>query len=65
MKPTADQDAFLEAVCQVRDQYNEVSAAIHGLTDQILKLQLNNEACRTRGVDETLANNVQAGTVEE
>ena len=33
LKPTTGQDIFLEAVCQVRDQHNEISAAIHGLTD--------------------------------
>ena len=36
--PTANQDTLLEAVCQVRDQYNEVNAAIQGLTDQVMKL---------------------------
>ena len=35
---TADQDTLFEAVCQVRDQYNEVNAAIQGLTDQVMKL---------------------------
>ena len=28
MKPTAGQDMLLEAVCQVQDQYNKVSAII-------------------------------------
>ena len=36
--PTANQDTLLEVLCQVQDQYNEVNAAIQGLTDQVMKL---------------------------